>query len=163
MLIKTMDDDKEATTLNAENLHIIRCIIDDFETTQLKRCTTRKPPPSKNRCRKISRSDSIINRSRISPVQVVHRVNNRAASLQDVIKSEDSLYLNICETNGSVENADANFDGTMRRAYIGNSVKGVSKALDEAAAAAEKKHQEKVMKGVQEVGTWRSRTFVSCD
>lgn len=163
MLIKSMDDDKEAT-LNAENLHIIRRIIDDFETTQLKRCVKK---PKNNRFRKISRSDSIINRSRISPVQVVHRGYDRAASLQDVIKSEDSLYLNICETNASVENADANsakiFDGTTTRratkAYIGNSVKGVSKALDEAAAAAQKKHQEMVMKGVQEVGTWRVEFF----
>lgn len=160
MLIKNVDEGDAA--MNEENLNIIRRIIDDFENTQLKRCA--KKGKSGSRFRKISRSDSIINKSRVSPKsteRVLHRSYDgqfRAVSLQDVVKGEDSLYINICENNASVDNADANspknFDTTTRRqtkAFIGNSVKGVSKALDEAAAAAQKKHQEKVMKGVQEV------------
>lgn len=162
MLIKNMDE--KDTTMDPENLNIIRRIIDDFENTQQPRNLKKK-----SQCRKISRSDSIINRNRISPKnntitsrRVLHHHRSydgrffHAVSLQDVVKSEDSLYLNIYETNTSVENTDANspknFNASRRqtKAFIGNNV--VSKVLDEAAAAAaEKRHQEMVMKGVQEV------------
>lgn len=164
MLIKNMEEISNKDAMNAENLNIIRRIIDDFETTQLKKCDDKKKPKS-HRFRKISRSDSIINRCRISPkntARVLHKSYDgqfHAVSLQDVLKSEDSLYINICENNASVENADANsiknFERMSRRqtkAFIGNNVKDVSKVLDEAAAAAQRMHQEKVMKGVQEVG-----------
>lgn len=166
MLIKNMDETTDKDAMNAENLDIIRRIIDDFESTQLKKCCDKKKPKS-SRSRKISRSDSIINRCRVSPknaARVLHRSYDghfHTINPQDVVKSEDSLYLNICETNTSVENADANspknLNSTSRRhtkVFIENNV---SKVLDEAAAAAEKKHQEKVMKGVQEVRGWLGR------
>lgn len=181
MLIKSMEETIEKDAMNAENLDIIRRIIDDFESTQLKKCCDKRKPKT-GRARKISRSDSIINRCRISPknaARVLHRSYDghfHTIHLQDVVKSADSLYLNICETNASVENADANSpknldnNNTSRRptkVFIENNV---SKVLDEAAAAAQKKHQEKVMKGVQEVCVeegmfrdgrqWRSRTHV---
>lgn len=145
MLIKTADDGDRAA-MTAEDLHVIRRIIDDFETTQI----LRRKQGAKGRSRKISRSDSLIHRARVSPMVLR---GSRAVSLQDVVRNEDSLYLKICEADASVENADANspkgLEPTARRstrAYL-----GVSKVLDEAAAAAQKKHQEKVMKGVQEV------------
>lgn len=151
----------EIVKMNNEDLNIIRRIIDDFESTQLKK----KKPKNNHRFRKISRSDSIINRCKVSPKNrsVLHRSYDGQFNTITTTNEDDSLYLNICETNASVENTDANspknknnnnnFDSTtttrrQTKVFIENNV---SKVLDEAAAAAERKHQEKVMKGVQEV------------
>lgn len=180
MLIKNMEEISDS--LNTENLNIIRRIIEDFENaTTPQQINKRRKPKSHYRFKKFSSSDCIINnRSRVSPKNT-HRVLHRSfdgASFQNVVNKsdEDSLYINICKNGASVENANANslkniIDDTATatttrrhtKVFIENNVKGVSKVLDEAAAAAQKKHQEKVMKGVQEVcvnGT--TKEYFSC-
>lgn len=167
MLIKSSDEEAASAEggLDRENLNIIRRIIDDFERDQdhgnhphHHQQQQQKNPRARGR-RFISGSDSLIARCRVSPkVQTFHHRSHDGRFASPKKKSWDSLYINVCETEASVENADANSPKNIRfqeaRRQTRAAFLGVSKALDEAAAAAaeRQKHQEKVMKGVQEVG-----------
>lgn len=162
MLIKKPNmGDRDRENVNAENIHIVRRILDDFERNEFSSSRTKSGRnASKNRrflVGKISRSDSLIHKCRIQPKghKVFHEKSfcpGKARSLQSVSRSHDSLsYWDVFENRASVENTNANSPKNLerRQSHVGNSV---GKTVDDAKLAEEaRKHQEKVKKNVREV------------
>lgn len=178
MVIKINKMDAITSSINSENINIIKKIINDFEnvenrTTNAAATTTTTTKRRKHYCKyygKISHSDSFIHRykkSQISP-KASSLENNfikfkPTKSLQEFLETEDDVYINFIENcDNNTDNYYGDYANTAfnrrcsrinksKKSLLGNNIK-YSDGIDEVKVYMEsKKHQEQVSKNVKEV------------